>query len=184
MGKLRRLVKYLDCTRDLHLILRYDGLSLARWYVDVLFAVHDDFKSQSGGALTLLKAEGDIASGSNKQKLNTHSSTKAELVASDDFLPKILWTGKFMSHQGYEISSTLFQYNKSSMILEKRCRSTSGKQSRAINVHFFVIKDSVEKGDLEILHCPTEKMVGDFFMKPLQGSKFQYFRNVILGGQK
>ena len=116
-AKCRRLVKYLDCTHDLHLILRYDGLSIARWYVDALFVVHEDFKSQSGGVMTLSEASGAIASGSNKQKLHTHSSTKAELVASDDFLPKILWTGKFMCAQGYNISSTLFQDNKSTMIL-------------------------------------------------------------------
>ena len=36
--KCRRLVKYLDSTRDLHLILRYDGLSLSRWYVDASYA--------------------------------------------------------------------------------------------------------------------------------------------------
>ena len=57
-AKCRRLVKYLDSTRDLHLILRYDGLSLARWYVDASFAVHDDFKSQSGGAMLVSDAGG------------------------------------------------------------------------------------------------------------------------------
>ena len=98
--KCRRLVKYLDSTRDIHLILLYDGLSLAWWYVDASFTVHDDFKSQSGGAMMLLEKGGAIASGSNKQKLNTRSSTESELVASDDFLPKILWTGKFMVAQG------------------------------------------------------------------------------------
>ena len=87
-----------------------------------------------------------------------------------------------MAEQGYEISS-LYQDIKSSMIPEKRGRSTLGKQSRAIDVQFSAIKDRVAMGDLEILHYPTEKMVGDFFMKPLQGSNFQYLRNLILGGQ-
>ena len=81
--------------------------------------VHDNFKSQSGGAMTLSEAGRAIVCGINNQKLNTHSSTEAELVASDTFLPKILWTGKFMSVQGCDISSTLLQDNKSAMILEK-----------------------------------------------------------------
>ena len=89
--------------------------------------VHDDFKSQSGGGMTLSEFGGAIASGSNKQKLNTRSSMEAELVASDDFLPKILWTGKFMAAQGCKISSTLYQDNETAMIMEKKGRSTLGK---------------------------------------------------------
>ena len=89
-----------------------------------------------------------------------------------------------MAEQGYEISSMLYQDNKSDMILEKKGRSNLGKWSRAIDVRLFPIKDSVAKGGLEILHLPTDKIVCDFFTKPLQGSKFQYFRNLILGGQK
>ena len=63
---------------------------------------------------------GAIASSSNNQKLNTRSSTEAELVASDNFLPKILWTGKFMVAQGCELSLMLYQDNETAMILEKK----------------------------------------------------------------
>ena len=118
-AKCRRLVKYLDSTRDLYSILRYNSLSLSRCYVDEYFAVHDDFKSQSVSAMKLSDTGGAIASGSNNQKLNTHSSTEAELIASDDFLPKIPWTGKFVGEQGYNITSMLFRDNEFTMILKK-----------------------------------------------------------------
>ena len=35
-------------------------------------------------------------------------------------------------------------------------------------------------GDVTIEHCLTEDMWGDFFTKPLQGSKLKSFRFVIL----
>ena len=70
--------------------------------------------------MTLSEAGGTIASGSNKQKLNTRSSIKAKHIASDNFFSKILQASKFMAAQGHEILSTLFQNNKSAMILEKR----------------------------------------------------------------
>ena len=133
--------------------------------------------------MLLSKTGGAIASGSNKQRLNTRSSTEAELVAADDFLAKILWTDRFMSEQGYNLKGTLYQDNRSAMILESKGRSSLGKWSRAINIRYFAIKDSVDKGELEILHCPTDDMVGDFFTKPLQGAKFLAFRNLILGGK-
>lgn len=41
--------------------------------------------------------------------------------------------------------------------------------------------DNVDKGKINIEYCPTDEMVGDFFTKPLQGSKFVKFRSIILG---
>ena len=61
-GKLKRLVKYLNGTRRLHLTLHYDGLSVARWHVNASFAVHPDFRSHSGGTLLLSPEGGGIAS--------------------------------------------------------------------------------------------------------------------------
>ena len=60
----RRLIRYLKNTRDLHLILQYDGLAICRWYVDAAFAVHPDMKSHTGITFTLGK--GAIISGSTK----------------------------------------------------------------------------------------------------------------------
>ena len=67
------------------------------------------------------------------------------------------------------------------MLLQTKGRACVGKRSRAINVRYFAIKDTVEKGHLEMVHCPTESMLGDFFTKPLQGAKFSEFRKLILG---
>ena len=56
--------------------------------MDASFAVHPDFKSHSGRVMTM--DTGAMMSGSSKQKLNTRSSCKAELVGVDDFATKIL----------------------------------------------------------------------------------------------
>ena len=42
----------------------------------------------------------------------------------------------------------------------------------------------MDRGELKIYHQPTEDMIGDFFTKPLQGSKFLKFRSLILGLKK
>ncbi len=57
-------------------------LGVAKWYVDVAHAVHDDCKSHTGAALTLGK--GMVMSFSRKQKLNGKSSTECELTGVDD----------------------------------------------------------------------------------------------------
>ena len=43
------------------------------------------------------------------------------------------------------------------------------------------MKDLVEKGDVKIQFCPTEKMIADFFTKPQKGSLFRHFRDFVLG---
>ena len=96
---------------------------------------------------------GAIVTGSQKQKLNTRSSTEAELVGVDDFNTKTLWAKPFLEEQGCEITkNVLCQDNKSAILLETN--------------------DQIEKGNLTVEHCPTEDMVADCMTKPLQGKQF------------
>ena len=150
--------------------------------MDASFAVHPDFRSHSGGTLLLSPEGGGIASGSIKQKLNTRSSTMAELVACDDFLSKIMWAKNFMEAQGIVLQTHLMQDNQSCILLAKKGRAALGKRTRAMNVRYFAIKDHIDSGQLQIFHLETNKMVADFFTKPFQGKKFFEFRQLFLGG--
>eukprot|EP00804_Cyclotella_cryptica_P026252 CCRYP_019833-RA/>CCRYP_019833-RA protein AED:0.40 eAED:0.40 QI:0/-1/0/1/-1/1/1/0/167 len=87
-GKLKRLLKYNRGMLYLTLNLEATNLSCAEWCVDALFAVRGDYKSYTGGAMTMGK--GVVIGISRKQKLNTKSCTKAELVAVDDASGQIL----------------------------------------------------------------------------------------------
>ena len=84
-----------------NLMLSADGSNVIKWSIDAAFAVHPDFKSHSGGTMTMGK--GAAQSGSKKQKVNTRSSTEAELVRSDDMITQILWTNLFLKAQAYNI---------------------------------------------------------------------------------
>ena len=42
--------------------------------------------------------------------------------------------------------------------------------------------DQIEKGNVSVEWCPTDKMVGDFMTKPHQGTQFKEFRDKVLGG--
>ena len=131
--KIIQLMKYLNGTRDLVLTLHADQLNMLKWYVDTAFAVHADFKSHTRVAMTMGK--GAMMSMSRKQKLNTISSTKSELVGADDATTIMLWTKLFMKEQGYKIDENIhYQDNKSEILLEKNGRKSTGKQSCALNV--------------------------------------------------
>ncbi len=81
------------------------------------FVVYQDMRSHTGAMLLGKEA---IYSTSTCQKLNTKSSTKAELVDVDDIMPMILWTCQFMEGQGYAIKDNfLYQDNQSAILLAK-----------------------------------------------------------------
>ncbi len=119
---------------------------------------------------------------STKQKLNTQSSTKSELVGVDDMMSSILWTRYFLKEQGYKVNdNVIFQNNKSSILLEQNGKLSSSKHTNHINVSYFFITDRISKGEVRVEWCPTKQMVADFMMKPLQGTIFKKFRDLIMG---
>jgi hypothetical protein len=40
------------------------------------------------------------------------------------------------------------------------------------------VKEHVDNGTIEIVHCPTDKIWADYFTKPLQGSQFYKLRDL------
>ena len=173
------LFDLLFATKNLYLTLEATNLSIAQWWADAAFAVHPDMKSHTGG--TMILGKGAIQSISQKQQINTKSSTKAEIVGTDNVLSHLLWTKNFLEAQGYPSKQTiLHQDNTSAILLEKHGRDSTSKNSQHIHIRFYFIKDHIENGDLEIKFCPTDKMIADYMTKPLQGAKFFRFCKIIM----
>jgi hypothetical protein len=178
--KLKRMLQFIRATKDDYLTLSATSLHTVRWWVDAAYAVHPDMKSHTGGAMSM--GLGVIYGTAKSQKLNTKSSTEAELVGTDDVMPQVLWTLYFLEAQGYKIDDNiLYQDNKSSILLETNGRGSSGKRTRHINVRYFFIADRVKSGEIRIEHCPTGIMIADYFTKALQGAIFWKLRDMIMG---
>ena len=67
------------------------------------------------------------------------------------------------------------------MKLEKNGRKSCGDKSRHIDIRYFFIKDVLRRENIDLQHCPTERMIADFYTKPLQGSLLKKMRNFIMG---
>jgi hypothetical protein len=63
---------------------------------------------------------------------------------------------------------------------EKLNGSKTGRSKRLPTVPNMGEKKFLAAQDIYVQHCPTEHMLADFFTKPLQGSLFRKFREVIL----
>ena len=65
--------------------------------------------------------------------------------------------------------------------MEVNGRNSCTGNSKHVDIRFFFVHDRVKSGDIKVLYCPTDKMVADFFTKPLQGSIFKKLRNSVMG---
>lgn len=178
-AKLNRVMQYLNGTRALGICIQPDqGDINPRAYVDASYGVHADGKSHTGCVITLGKGPVYIKSG--KQKINTKSSTEAELVGLSDSVSQVVWSREFLTGQGYVVgATTVYQDNVSTMALANKGQSTS-ERTRHINLRYFWIKDRIEAGEIQLEHLPTTEMIADILTKPLQGNLFRQMRSALL----
>jgi hypothetical protein len=118
----------------------------------------------------------------DQTKKTMKSSTHAELVGVSDYLPQTIWVTHFMRAQGYPpLENFLEQDNESAIKLATNGRTSAGAKSRHLDIRYFWIKENLETMGINVRHCWTLKMLGDFFTKPQQGTLFRTMRDVVLG---
>ena len=179
-AKLKRAVTFLKQTKDDKRIIGCDDIQSLYTWIDAAYAVHPNMRSQTGGTMSM--GWGTLHNKSSKQKLNTKSSTESELVGLSKYLPYNLWWVNFLSEQGYSIvNNVIYQDNESTIRMARNGRNSCTGNSRHINIRYFFVKDRVDKKEIRIEHCRTENMLADYLTKPLQGSLFHQYRNILMG---
>jgi hypothetical protein len=176
--KLDRILGYLNTTADLGIILRPNSVLSVETYCDASYAVHADLKGHTGIYVTL--GTGPVFVKSCKQKINSKSSTEAELIALADAEDQVLWSTRFLKNQGYKLGTgIIYQDNKSTMILASRGFSSS-ERTKHLDVRYFHIAENIADGTLELKHKPSDEMIADVLTKPLQGKRFLKARKLLL----
>jgi hypothetical protein len=179
--KLNRVLTYLrgEPTLGIHLGAAADGTLRLHCYADASFGVHPDGKSHSGIVMTL--GSGPILAKSVKQKIVVKSSTESELVTLSDATSITAGLLNFLSSLGLQFSpAIMYQDNMSTMRLAHNGRSNSDR-TKHIRLRYFFIKQYLDSGEFELVHCPTDIMIADILTKPLHGETFKRIRAMLLG---
>jgi hypothetical protein len=179
MGKLKRVLRYLLGTKHMGITLEADSQIIRlRCFVDASYGVHRDCKSHTGTVISL--GSGPVLVKSVKQKINTKSSTEAELVGLSDSMSTIIWCRNFLEAQGYDMPpAQVFQDNMSTIAMIRSGKPTSDR-TRHINIRFFFINDREKSGEVKVEYRSTKSMHADILTKPLQGEQFEVLRNELL----
>jgi hypothetical protein len=179
--KLMRVCRYLNGTKHLKLVLSCDDRIKVVSHIDSSYGIHPDMKGHTGNTISL--GRGSVVNGSTKQKLVAKSSSESELIGLSDKVTPVLWTIQFLEAQGHKVKpATVFQDNKSTIMLANKGRSTSHR-TRHIAIKYFFIKDHIENEDINVVYVGTDNMVADFFTKPLQGAMFKKHRLSIMNDE-
>ena len=71
-----------------------------------------------------------------------------------------------MHDQGHKVeNNTSYQDNQSTTLMLKTGENLCTRNSRHINIRHFFVKDRIENKEIKVEHCPSENMLGDFFLK-------------------
>jgi hypothetical protein len=158
--KLVKTIKYIRGTRELALTLEMDDPVHVTSYIDASYGVHMDKKSHTGCIITLGK--GAVYSKSSTQKLNTMSSTEAELVAVTEASYQVLRTRNFLLEQGYQLSpATMFQDNPSTVQLLKNGKSNT-ERTRHIDIRYLITADRIERVEIQVIYKPHSRNVSRY----------------------
>ena len=148
-NKLKRVLQFIKGTMNDKRIIGANGVEDLMTWVDAAYAVHPNMRSHTGGCMSF--GLGTIHARSSKQKLNTKSSTEAELVGVSDYLPYNIWIVMFLQHQGYHMKSNLLhQDNQSAIRMERNGRNSCTGNSRHVDIRYFFVQDRIDKGELDV----------------------------------
>ena len=67
------------------------------------------------------------------------------------------------------------------MKMKSNGQKLCGEKSRHINIRYFFIEDVLKRDTIELIQCPMERMITEYYTKPLQGSLFRKIRNILMG---
>jgi hypothetical protein len=94
----------------------------------------------------------------------------------------MLWTRYFIEEQGYKLEeSVLNQDNVDTLLLTTNRKETNSKRTSHNNMLYSLTKDRIGADEITLKHCPTDKMMGGHFTKPMQGNQFRKLRSEIQG---
>ncbi|CAI7889292.1 unnamed protein product [Closterium sp. NIES-54] len=183
MKELDRALHYLVSTPTIGLIYYKNITTTPKLigYVDADHPRDPDNRRSRTGYIYRLEPIGPISWQSSKQELIALSSAEAEYIALCSATKEGLYLRELLEEAKLAQlpSFSLFCDNQSAIRIANK--NGFANRTKHIALRYFFVKDEIEKGRLELSHCPTSEMAADYLTKKLGKSKFEYC--MLLTGQ-
>ncbi|KAK8557937.1 hypothetical protein V6N12_010160 [Hibiscus sabdariffa] len=168
----KNILKYLRRTKDVFLVYGGEEQLSIKGYTDASFQTDkDDSRSQSGFVFRL--NGGAVSWKSSKQDTVADSTTEAEYIAASEAAKEAVWIKKFITELGVvpSISDALEIYCDNNGAIAQANEPRSHQRSKHILRRFHLIREIVDRGDVEICKVHTDDNIVDPLTKPLSQQK-------------
>ncbi|KAK8943207.1 hypothetical protein KSP39_PZI008734 [Platanthera zijinensis] len=168
----KNILKYLRRTKDVFLVYGGEEELVVSGYTDASFQTdRDDSKSQSGFVFCL--NGGAVSWKSSKQEIVADSTTEAEYIAAANAAKEAVWIRKFIGELDVvpSIVGPVVLYCDNNGAIAQSKEPRSHQRSKHILRRFHLIREIVERGDVNICRVPTEENIADPLTKPLAQRK-------------
>jgi hypothetical protein len=172
------VLSYLLGTKDMR--IRYDGADGEGLYgyTDSSHADHIDDRHSTCGYVFML-ADGAISWSSRKQKTVAQNTTEAEYMAMTDAANQAVWYLSFFKELGYStdgpVPIQIHADNKGAVDLAQN--PVTGRRSKHIDIRHHVIREYIEKKQIDLIRTPTDDMIADCFTKNLARAPLSRFNS-------
>lgn len=174
--KLLRLLGYLQATAGKKLLLRPAGVFRVEAYVDAAFAIHGDSKSHTGIAVFVGGAL--VYAALRKQKCMTKSPTKSELVALTDNVGFVELFEEFLSFLLNVKERTPIIYQDCTSVIDLVTKGGGIVRTKHLRAR---MNEAIMEERIKVVYCHISKMIADGLTKPLEGTHFTTFADILLG---
>ncbi|KAK8619616.1 hypothetical protein V6N13_135898 [Hibiscus sabdariffa] len=168
----KNILKYLRRTKDVFLVYGGEEELRIKGYTDASFQIDkDDSRSQSGFVFCL--NGGAVSWKSSKQDTIADSTTEAKYIAASEAAKEAVWIKKFITELGVipSISDAVDLYCDNNGAIAQAKEPRSHQRSKHILRRFHLIREIIDRGDVEICKVHTDDNIADPLTKPLAQQK-------------
>ena len=180
-SEVKRVLRYIKGTLDQGLKFEssndYDmnlhGYADADWTGDATTR-----KSTSGYMFSLSGAT--VPWKSKRQTVIALSSTEAEYIALCLAAQEAIWLKSLLLKSlGLKQSKAIKLYGDNQGAITLTRNPKTHYRTKHIDIKYHYIREAVEKEDIELVYCPTDRMVADILTKGLPRPKFDELRSLM-----
>ena len=161
----KRVIRYLKGTRDWKLNLGGNSEELVA-FSDSDWAGDTGTRKSTTG-FVLFYSGGAVSWASRRQDCVTLSTLEAEYVALTETCQEVVWMRRLLGDLGEEQTTATVVNEDNQGCLNFARSERSSKRSKHIETKRHFVKDLCERGEVELVYCPTEDMKADVLTKPL-----------------
>jgi hypothetical protein len=168
------VLHYLKGTSDLKLV--YDGAQANGLfgYSDSSWADDPNDRHSTAGYVYLL-ADAAISWCSRKQRTAAQSTTEAEYMALAEAGNQASWYRMFLEELGYDVCDPVPLHGDNIGSVKFSLNPVTGRKSKHIPLRYHVIRDYIEKDQVEIIRIPGDEMLADGLTKSFAQIKLTDF---------